>query len=93
MKPECKIDKRGNKRWYLNGRTHREDGPAMEYANGQKYWVRNGQFHREDGPAIEWPDGYKSWCLNGKHYTEQEYYKKLYELGKISYDDYVLEMI
>jgi len=43
---------------------HREDGPAIEYANGRKDWFLNGQRHRCDGPAIEDPDGYKCWFLN-----------------------------
>ena len=52
--------------WHLNGNLHREDGPAVERANGGKYWYLNGKYHREDGPAIEYPDGYKSWYLSGK---------------------------
>ena len=28
----------GTKEWYLNGLCHREDGPAIEYANGDKAW-------------------------------------------------------
>lgn len=47
------------------GELHREDGPAIEYANGDKYWYKNGQFHREDGPAIEYADGNKFWYKNG----------------------------
>jgi hypothetical protein len=92
-KPECIITPNGTKRWYLNGNPHREDGPAIEYANGTKYWWLNGERHREDGPAVEWPDGYKEWYLNGEEYTEQEYYKELYYLGLISYNEYILEMI
>jgi hypothetical protein len=34
--------KSGNKLWYLNGKLHREDGPAIEYTNGDKYWYING---------------------------------------------------
>ena len=45
---------------------HREDGPAMECANGDKFWYRNNQRHREDGPANEYADGNKTWYLNGK---------------------------
>jgi len=63
----------GNKEWYRNGEWHREDGPAIEYANGDKYWYRNGQYHREDGPAIEWANGTKFWYLNNIFYTESEY--------------------
>ena len=45
-----KVWPSGTKVWYLNGKRHREDGPAIEYANGDKYWYLNGKRHREDGP-------------------------------------------
>ena len=32
----------GSKFWYLNGKRHREDGPAVEYADGDKFWYLNG---------------------------------------------------
>ena len=54
---------------------HREDGPAVEWANGTKYWWLNGELHREDGPAIERVDGSKEWFLNGKVVTEAEHKK------------------
>jgi antitoxin component YwqK of YwqJK toxin-antitoxin module len=60
------IDEKGNKYWYLNGLLHREDGPAVELANGTKQWYLNGQLHRTDGPAIEFKNGEKRWYLNGK---------------------------
>jgi hypothetical protein len=63
----------GSKRWYLNGKLHREDGPAIEYASGSKYWYLNGKLHREDGPALEWAEGSKFWYLNGKEVTEEEH--------------------
>jgi len=28
------TDTYGDKYWYLNGKRHREDGPAVEHANG-----------------------------------------------------------
>ena len=56
----------GNKYWYLDGKLHREDGPAIEYCNGSKEWWLNNKLHREDGPAIEWKDGSKQWYLDGK---------------------------
>ena len=43
-----KVDNDGSKEWYLNGKKHREDGPAVEEANGSKYWYLNGKCHRED---------------------------------------------
>ena len=64
--PECKVDEYGDKRWWLNGKLHREDGPAVERANGSKEWSLNGKYHREDGPAIEWASGYKAWRLHNK---------------------------
>ena len=67
------IDKDGSKVWYLNGKLHREDGPACEYADGGKHWYLNGKAHREDGPAVEHANGDKARCLNGEYYTEDEH--------------------
>jgi len=64
------TDKDGDKRWYLNGKRHREDGPAVEYAGGSKGWYINGKRHREDGPAIEYAGGEKEWYTNGKRHRE-----------------------
>ena len=60
-KSECKVDEYGTRSWYLNGKLHRDDGPAIEYASGHKEWYLNGKLHREDGPAIEYSYGYKAW--------------------------------
>ena len=60
----------GSKRWYLNGEPHREDGPAIEGANGFKSWWLNGKRHREDGPAVEWAYGTKFWYLNDQLHRE-----------------------
>jgi hypothetical protein len=60
----------GDKFWYLNGKCHREDGPAIENADGSKCWYLNGKCHREDGPAIENADGSKYWFLNGNLHRE-----------------------
>jgi hypothetical protein len=57
------------KSWYLNGRLHRTDGPAIERADGDKIWYLNGQLHRTDGPAVEYTDGTKVWFLNGREYS------------------------
>jgi hypothetical protein len=64
----------GTKVWYLNGKYHRVDGPAIEYPDGGKDWFLIGQRHREDGPAREY-DGRKEWWLNGVHCTETEWEK------------------
>jgi hypothetical protein len=65
-KPECKTYANGDKEWRLNGKLHREDGPAIEYANGDKFWYLNGEAHREGGPACEYANGDKFWYLNGE---------------------------
>ena len=33
----------GTKWWHLNDKLHREDGPAIEMANGDKAWWLNGE--------------------------------------------------
>jgi len=76
MKPELKIDDNGSKSWYLNGKLHRTDGPAIEYESGDKVWYLNDKRHREDGPAVEFSNGTKVWYLNGIEVTEEEVMKK-----------------
>jgi len=41
--PICETDGNGDKRWYLNGKLHRTDGPAVEYSDGTKYWFLNNE--------------------------------------------------
>ena len=65
-----KVDGNGSKSWYLNGKLHREDGPAIEYSSGFKAWYLNNARHREDGPAIEDGNGFKEWWLNGELHRE-----------------------
>jgi len=38
-----KVYANGTKFWYLNGKLHREDGPATEYADGTKHWYLNDE--------------------------------------------------
>lgn len=67
-----KIDDRGTRFWYKgDGKTlHREDGPAVEYADGGKEWFLNGNLHREDGPAFEYASGTKVWYFNNLLHRE-----------------------
>ena len=51
-KPVFCIGECGSNYWYLNGKYHRENGPAAEYANGCKLWYLSGQPHTEDGHVI-----------------------------------------
>ena len=70
---KVRVYNNGDKQWYLNGKLHREDGPAIEFANGDKSWYLNNKLHREDGPAVEYDNGSKHWYLNGKLHREEEF--------------------
>ena len=70
------VDVFGTTRWYKDAKCkilHRENGPAIEYADGTKFWYQNGQKHRTDGPANEWSDGSMEWFINGEELTEAEF--------------------
>ena len=74
---KVKVYANGTKHWFLNGKHHREDGPAIECADGTKDWYLNDKLHREDGPAIECANGSKIWFLNGELLTEEQFNKKM----------------
>jgi hypothetical protein len=38
-----KVNEYKTKFWYLNDNLHREDGPAVEWADGTKSWYLNGK--------------------------------------------------
>jgi len=56
---------------YNYGKLHREDGPAVEYADGSKEWWWAGELHREDGPAVEYADDRKEWYWAGELQSRQ----------------------
>jgi len=74
---EILVCANGGRIWYLNGRRHREDGPAVEYAEGSTGWYLNGLLHRVDGPAMELAIGDnlfdRSWHLNNMQVSEEEF--------------------
>ena len=51
-KPEVVVGANGSKSWYLKDKLHREDGPAVEWADGHKKWYLNGTSYTE----AEWKD-------------------------------------
>ena len=69
---EEKVDGCGNRRWYKNGKRHREgDQPAYIGEDGSQEWHKNGILHREgDQPAVIWADGTQEWYKNGKLHRE-----------------------
>ncbi len=60
--------------WFLKGRLHREDGPAVEDEFGYQEWYYNGKLHREDGPAVIWPSGETEWWYEGQNYSAGEHF-------------------
>ena len=68
VEPVCETDIWGNNRWYLNERLHREDGPAVIYANGTQLWYIDGNMHRINGPAVIHPDDTQEWCVNNQRH-------------------------
>ena len=74
--PEMIILPTGAKEWFLNGKLHRVDGPAIENPNGEKLWYLHGNLHREDGPAIEWPNGTKFWYLNDEKVSWEQVFRQ-----------------
>jgi len=74
--PICSIDNAGNKFWHIDGNHHREDGPAIEWANGGKVWKIHGICHRLDGPAYERPNGKHTWFIKGRIFASEEEFIK-----------------
>ena len=40
---KVEVSDNGDKHWYLNGKLHREDGPAVERADDSKSWYLNDE--------------------------------------------------
>jgi hypothetical protein len=82
-----KIDSEGNTFHYCDKFMyclHRDDGPAIEYANGGKFWYIEGSIHREDGPAAEFPNGDKMWYVKNKLHREDGPAKE-YADGRVAF--------
>lgn len=55
--PECVVYTNGDKEWYLNGKLHREDGPAVIRSNGTEIWFLNGiKVTREEAEMLMFKD-------------------------------------
>ena len=83
-KPTRTIDSYGIEQWELNGKIHRDDGPAIIFNSSERRWYQNGQLHREDGPAIE-DNGIKSWWFRDRwsKVRSQEEFEALLPILKI----------
>ena len=54
--------------FFLNGRIHREDGPAIVWTSGSRAWYKKGLKHRLDGPAVDSSSGRKIWFYEGLYH-------------------------
>ena len=61
-----RYGRNGSVRWLDDkGYNHREDGPAVVYADGTQYWARHGRSHFAYGPAVLYDDGRLVWYEAG----------------------------
>lgn len=82
------IDFDESRTWYVDGKWHREDGPARIWPDDHKEWWFNNAMHREDGPAKEWPSGVKEWFLHGKCvFSEEEWFESNFNWLGYSIDE------
>lgn len=66
-----KILANGDQWWYLNGKVHRDDGPAV-ITGKYEMWMQNGTGHRDGNqPAIIRVNGDKEYIVRGqRHRTD-----------------------
>lgn len=74
--------------WRLNGKPHREDGPALISLNGDYEYYKNGILHNDKGPASmhysyvhtgrkgNVPVKNYRWYLHGEHLSAKEWRKR-----------------
>jgi hypothetical protein len=78
------TDQHCTKRWYKNGKLHREDGPAVIHRDGAKEWYWNDRRHRSDGPAVVGSDNCGTLYVYGRYcLTAEEWVTELLEGGWI----------
>ena len=70
MKNGIVVDKYGTKFHYKDDELHKEDGPAVIYANGIVEYRIEGKRHREEGPAVVHLDAKEEYWIDGKKHRE-----------------------
>ena len=74
---QVEVMEDGTTYWTVNGKRHREDGPAGKWNDGTEVYYLNDQIHREDGPAVKYLNGKVEYWLDGKRYTKGGFYKEI----------------
>jgi len=78
------------KHYYVNGKLHREEGPAIESLDGDmQAWYVNGTRHRDGAPAFIVKGNRQGWYRNGKLHREtgpaMEYFSPPARAGQHEY--------
>ena len=75
--------------YFVNGKIHREDGPASVIINGNKFWFVNDKWHRLDGPAVERNNGDVEYWIEDKQYDTKEEFETAAYIYKNGLQDYL----
>ena len=68
------INPNGDCEWWLNGKKHRIDGPAISHDSDNYFeWWVDGKRHNENGPAICFANGNYSWFIDNINYSQSEF--------------------
>lgn len=59
--------------FFVDGKLHRDHGPANILPGGTKRWYTNGQLNRLDGPAVEYTNGAKEFWVEGRSFSETNF--------------------
>ena len=70
MSPKPKMVEYADRReWHLDGQRHREDGPAVEYANGSRAWWIDGEKLTEEEFNTH---RFRIWAVEGRLLGQEE---------------------
>ena len=62
----------GREEWYIHGKLHRINEPAMMTSRGDQSWWVHGKLHRLNGPAVQFRSGKHHWWIMHKRKTKEE---------------------
>jgi hypothetical protein len=60
----------GCRKWYLHGKLHRINGPAIITYDGYEFWYKEGMMHRDGDMPAYIAYGDKKWYKNGKRHRD-----------------------
>ena len=67
------VDNASYEGWYINGKLHREYGPALNYKNDTCFWFVNGkEVTKQEHHAYFNPPKLKTININGKVFTVEQ---------------------